>query len=93
MASGGSTGFIRSNAARNWDTNSTSPFVPGSNVQVAPKLSSVADTVAQPSSPTNPMAGCSTSWSSVSAWTLFPSNTRQIRKIQCLQGFQHDWPV
>ena len=65
MASGGSAGFNRSNAARNRDTNTTSPFVSRSNVPVAPKVSSNADTVGQPSSANNPMAGCSTSWSSV----------------------------
>jgi len=43
----------------------TSPFVSRSNVPVAPKVSSNADTVVQPSSANNPMAGRSTSWSSV----------------------------
>jgi len=65
MASGGSAGFNRSKAVRNRDTNTTSPFVSRSNVPVAPKDSSNADTVVQPSSANNPMAGCSTSWSSV----------------------------
>jgi len=65
MASGGSAGFNRSNAAHNRDTNTTSPFVSRCNVPVAPKVSSSADTVVQPSSANNPMAGCSTSWSSV----------------------------
>ena len=65
MASGGSAGLNRSNAARNRDPNTTSPFVSRSNVPVAPKVSSNADTVCQPSSANNPMAGCSTSWSSV----------------------------
>jgi hypothetical protein len=65
MASGGNAGFNRSNAARNRDTNTTSPFVSRSNVPVAPKVSSSADIVVQPSSANNPMAGCSTSWSSV----------------------------
>jgi hypothetical protein len=65
MASGGNVGFNRSNAARNRDAKTTSPFVSRCNVPVAPKVSSDADTVAQPSSANNPMAGCSTSWSSV----------------------------
>ena len=68
MASDGSTGFNRSNAARNRETNTTSPFVSRCNVPVAPKVSTNADAVAQPSSANNPMAGCSTSWSSVLAW-------------------------
>ena len=38
---------------------------PSNNVPVAPKISSAADTVVQPSTANNPMAGCSTSWSSV----------------------------
>ena len=42
MASGGSAGFDRSNAARNRDTSTTSPFVSRSNVPVAPKVSSNA---------------------------------------------------
>ncbi len=50
MASGGSAGFNHSSAARNRDTNTTSPFVSHSNVPVAPKDSSNADTVCQPSS-------------------------------------------
>jgi hypothetical protein len=65
IASGGNAGFNRSNAARKRDTNTTSPFVSRNNVPVAPKVSSIADTVCQPSSANNPMAGCSTSWSSV----------------------------
>ena len=65
MASGGSAGFNRSNAARNRDTSTTSPFVSRSNVPVAPKVSSNAKTVVQPSSANNPMAGCPTSWFSV----------------------------
>ena len=65
MASVGSAGFNRSNAARKRETNTTSPFVSRRNVPVAPKVSSNADTVVQPSSANNPMAGCSTSWSSV----------------------------
>ena len=85
IASGGSAGFNRSNAARNRDTNTTSPFVsrlseapspigwervaerPGEG---SPKVSSNADTVVQPSSANNPMAGCSTSWSSGYAWGI-----------------------
>ena len=80
MASGGNAGFNRPNAARNREINTTSPFVsrpseapspiglervaarPGEGV---PKVSSNADTVAQPSSANSPMAGCSTSPSSV----------------------------
>jgi 3-phosphoshikimate 1-carboxyvinyltransferase len=65
MASGGSAGFNRSSASRKRDTNITSPFVSRSNVPAAPKVSSKADTVCQPSSANNPIAGCSTSWSSV----------------------------
>ena len=65
IASGGSAGFNRSNAARNRDTSTTSPFVSRPSVPPAPKVSSNADTVCQPSSANNPMAGCSTSWSSV----------------------------
>jgi hypothetical protein len=61
MASGGSAGFNFTNAARNRDTNTASPFVSRSNVPVMPKVSSNADTVDQPSSANNPMAGCSTS--------------------------------
>ena len=52
-------------AARNRDTNTTPPFVSRSNVPVTPKVSSNADIVGQPSSANNPMAGCSTNWSSV----------------------------
>jgi hypothetical protein len=40
VASGGSAGFNRSNAARNRDTNTTSPLVSRSNVPVALKVSS-----------------------------------------------------
>jgi len=65
MASGGSAGFNRFDAARNGDTNTTSPFVSRGNVPVARTVSSNADTVVQPSYANNPMAGCSTSWSSV----------------------------
>jgi hypothetical protein len=70
MASGGTwwpmrLAFNRSNAARNRDTNTTSPFVSRGNMPVAPKVSSNADTVVQPSSANSPMADCSTSWSSV----------------------------
>ncbi len=36
LASGGSAGFYRSNAARNRATKNTSPFVSRSNVLVAP---------------------------------------------------------
>ena len=35
------------------------------NLPVAPTVSSNADTVVQPKSANNQMAGCSTSWSSV----------------------------
>ncbi len=65
MASRGSAGLSRSNAARNRDTNTTSPFVSRNNVPVAPKVSSNANTTVQPNSANNPMAGRSTSWSSV----------------------------
>ena len=40
MASGGSAGFSRSNAARNRDTNTTSPFVSRPSVPPAPNISS-----------------------------------------------------
>jgi hypothetical protein len=39
-----------------------------SSVLVAPKVSSIADTVCQSSFANNPMAACSTSWSPVYAW-------------------------
>ena len=65
MASGGSAGFNRSSAGRNRDTNTNSPFVSRNHVPVVPKVSSNAYTVVQPSSANNPMAGCSTSRSSV----------------------------
>ncbi len=45
MASGSSAGFNRTNAARNRDTNTTSPFVSRTSVPPAPKVSSIADTV------------------------------------------------
>jgi hypothetical protein len=64
MASG-SARFNRPNAARNRETNTTSPFVARSKLPVAPKVSSRANTVVQPSSGNNPMAGCSTSWSAL----------------------------
>ena len=49
--------------------STTSPLVSRPSVEgvvpPAPKVSSMADTVCQPSEANNPMAGCSTSWSSV----------------------------
>jgi len=42
MASGGSAGSNRSNAARDRDTNTTSPFVSRSKVTVAPKAMNYA---------------------------------------------------
>ena len=57
IASGGSAGCNRSNAARNRNINTTSPFDSRNKVPVAPRVSSNADTVCQPSSANNPMAG------------------------------------
>jgi hypothetical protein len=62
---GGSVGLSRSNAARSRATNTTSPLVSRCNVPAALKVSSDADDTCQPLSANNPMAGCSTSWSSV----------------------------
>ena len=47
------------------ETSGEVVLVSRDNVPCAPKTSSIADTVVQPSSANNPMAGCSTSWSSV----------------------------
>jgi len=56
--SGGSVGFSFPSAARNRATNTASLLVSRCNTPVKSKVSSNADTVAQPSSANNPMAGC-----------------------------------
>ncbi len=48
-------------AARSRATSTTSPVVSRPRVPPAPKISSSADTVCQPSAANSPMAGCSTS--------------------------------
>ena len=58
-------GLSRASAARRRATSTTSPLVSRPSVPPAPKVSSIADTVCQPSAANSPMAGCSTSWSSV----------------------------
>ena len=65
IASGGNKGFNFYSAARSRGTSTTSPGVSRPSVPPGPKTSSMDDVVAQPSSANNPMAGCSTSWSSV----------------------------
>jgi hypothetical protein len=59
----GRVGWV--SAERRRATSTTSPLVSRPSVPPGPKVSSSADTVCQPSVANNPMAGCSTSWSSV----------------------------
>jgi len=65
MASGGSVGFSFSKDARNLPLSTASVFTIRPSVPLTPKVSSAADTVSQPRSSNSPIAGCSTSWSSV----------------------------
>ena len=58
-------GYEIGKAARSRGASTTSSFVSRPSVPPAPNVPSEADSVCQPSSANNPMAGCSTSWSSV----------------------------